>query len=246
LLHISIAGLLSISRGLERTPLFNKNKTFKPRKKWEKDSNRYQLHKQAKQTLGLENYSVAVQLPHGEDRNEWIAVNTVDFYNQVNLLFGSITEYCTQESCPVMGAGPRYTYMWADGDKIKRPIRCSAPDYVDYLMSWIQTKLDDENLFPKTVDVPFPENFEREIKTIFKRLFRVYAHIYYNHFNKIRTLGEEAHLNTCFKHFFYFTREFQLIESKELEPLQPVIANLTQDDGDRNNSHSDKNGYDED
>lgn len=38
-----------------------------------------------------------------------------------------------------------------------------------------------------------------QIKQIFKRLFRVYAHIYYSHFEKIVDLGEEAHLNTCFK-----------------------------------------------
>ena len=33
---------------------------------------------------------------------------------------------------------------------------------------------------------------------IFKRLFRVYAHIYHSHFQKIVSLGAEAHLNTCF------------------------------------------------
>jgi hypothetical protein len=40
---------------------------------------------------------------------------------------------------------------------------------------------------------------DQQIKQIFKRLFRVYAHIYYSHFEKIVDLGEEAHLNTCFK-----------------------------------------------
>jgi hypothetical protein len=46
-------------------------------------------------------------------------------------------------------------------------------------------------------DVPFPRNFRDIVKNIFKRLFRVYAHIYYSHFHKIVSLGEEAHLNTC-------------------------------------------------
>jgi len=41
-------------------------------------------------------------------------------------------------------------------------------------------------------------------KTILKRLFRVYAHIYHQHFKEIVSLGEEAHLNTSFKHFVYF------------------------------------------
>ncbi len=42
-------------------------------------------------------------------------------------------------------------------------------------------------------------------KTIFKRLFRVYAHIYHSHFKQIQQLEEEAHLSTCFKHFITFT-----------------------------------------
>ena len=52
---------------------------------------------------------------------------------------------------------------------------------------------------------PFPSNFRDVVKTIFKRLFRVYAHIYHSHFQKIVSLKEEAHLNTCFKHFILFT-----------------------------------------
>jgi MOB kinase activator 1 len=52
---------------------------------------------------------------------------------------------------------------------------------------------------------PFPSNFHEVVKTIFKRLFRVYAHIYHTHFQKIVSLKEEAHLNTCFKHFVLFT-----------------------------------------
>lgn len=51
----------------------------------------------------------------------------------------------------------------------------------------------------------FPPNFPDVVKTIFKRLFRVYAHIYHSHFQKIVNLKEEAHLNTCFKHFVLFT-----------------------------------------
>ena len=44
------------------------------------------------------------------------------------------------------------------------------------------------------------------MQVIFKRLFRVYAHIYHSHFKNVCGLGEEAHLNTCFKHFMYFAQ----------------------------------------
>eukprot|EP01116_Phalansterium_solitarium_P011383 TRINITY_DN27040_c0_g1_i1.p1 TRINITY_DN27040_c0_g1~~TRINITY_DN27040_c0_g1_i1.p1 ORF type:complete len:223 (+),score=43.98 TRINITY_DN27040_c0_g1_i1:142-810(+) len=209
----------------------DKNKTFKPKKAFSKGTKRYDLHKQAKATLGSSgNLRQAVALPEGEDINEWLAVNTVDFFNQINLLYGSITEFCTPKSCEVMSAGPKYEYLWADGETIKKPIKVSAPEYVDFLMSWVQSILDDETIFPSRVDVPFPKTFKDTIKNIFKRLFRVYAHIYYSHFNKIISLGEEAHLNTCFKHFYYFICEFSLVEKKEMQPLQDLIDSLTRND----------------
>jgi MOB kinase activator 1 len=121
----------------------------------------------------------------------------------------------------------RYEYHWADGEQVKKPIKCSAPEYVDYLMTWIQTQLDDESKFPSKVGVPFPKSFQSLVKNIFKRLFRVYAHIYHSHFPQIVSLGEEAHLNTSFKHFIFFVQEFDLIEKKELAPLDELIDTLS-------------------
>ena len=93
----------------------------------------------------------------------------------------------------------RYEYHWADGQQIKKAIRVSAPEYVDYLMAWVQKQIDDETIFPSKIGTPFNKNFQSTVKHIFKRLFRVYAHIYHSHFSKIVKLGEEAHLNTSFK-----------------------------------------------
>lgn len=45
----------------------------------------------------------------------------------------------------------RYEYHWADGTNIKKPIKCSAPKYIDYLMTWVQDQLDDETLFPSKI-----------------------------------------------------------------------------------------------
>ena len=63
------------------------------------------------------------------------------------MLYGTITEFCTEERCPIMSAGPKYEYHWADGQTVKKPIKCSAPKYIDYLMTWVQDQLDDETLF---------------------------------------------------------------------------------------------------
>jgi len=203
-----------------------KSQTFKPKKGIQEGTKQAQLKQYAEATLGSGNLRLAVKQPEGEDVNEWLAVNTVDFFNQINMLYGTITEFCTPLACPVMSAGPKYEYHWADGTTIKKAIKVSAPEYVDYLMTWVQNQLDDETIFPSKIGVPFPKNFLNLVKNIFKRLFRVYAHIYHSHFQKIVNLGEEAHLNTSFKHFIYFVQEFTLVDKKELAPLAELITQL--------------------
>eukprot|EP00850_Spirogloea_muscicola_P021018 SM000233S07989 [mRNA] locus=s233:206296:207656:- [translate_table: standard] len=158
-----------------------------------------------------------------EAATSWAAV---DFFNQVNLLYGTLEEYCTDINCPTMSAGPKYEYRWADGVTVKKPLEVSAPKYVEYLMDWIEAQLDDETIFPQRLGAPFPPNFKDVVKTIFKRLFRVYAHIYHSHFQRICSLHEEAHLNTCFKHFILFTHMFTLVGKTELAPLQELIDSM--------------------
>ena len=74
-----------------------------------------------------------------------------DFFRQIDMLYGTLTDYCTDESCPLMSAGPKYTYLWADGYRIKKPIECSASQYINYLMSWVQDQLSDESQFPSEI-----------------------------------------------------------------------------------------------
>ncbi|KAK3424134.1 hypothetical protein EUGRSUZ_F00932 [Eucalyptus grandis] len=75
---------------------------------------------------------------------------------------------------------------------------------------------------------PFPSNFKDVVKTIFKRLFCVYGHMYHSHFQKIVNFKEEAHLNTCFKHFVLLTWEFRLINKEELVPLNELVESILQ------------------
>jgi len=56
-------------------------------------------------TLGSGNVYEAVKLPPGEDLREWLAVNTVDFYNAISVLYITLLEFCTPTSCAVMCAG---------------------------------------------------------------------------------------------------------------------------------------------
>ncbi|KAI3443564.1 hypothetical protein Pfo_000229 [Paulownia fortunei] len=209
--------------GSRKFSLLQNQKTFRPKKGAPSGSKGLQLKKHIDATLGSGNLREAVRLPPGR-----ILMSAVDFFNQVNILYGTLTEFCTSSTCPTMSAGPKYEYRWADGITIKKPIVVSAPKYVEYLMDWIEAQLDDESIFPQKLGVPFPPNFQDVVKTILKRLFRVYAHIYHSHFQKIVILKEEAHLNTCFKHFVLFTWEFGLIDKGELAPLQDIVESILQ------------------
>lgn len=42
-------------------------------------------------------------------------------------------------------------------------------------------------------------------------------------------LLQEAHVNTCYKHFYYFITEFDLVPQKEFEPLKDMTAKICHD-----------------
>ena len=44
----------------------------------------------------------------------------------------------------------RYEYFWADGVQYKKPTKLPAPQYVSLLMDWIDSKINDEEVFPST------------------------------------------------------------------------------------------------
>ncbi|KAG0727423.1 MOB kinase activator-like 3 [Chionoecetes opilio] len=215
--------------------------TFRPKKKFEPGTLKYSLHKQAQASLssGINLRSV-VSLPPGEDLNDWIAVHVVDFFNRINLIYGTVCEYCTQASCPTMSGGQKFEYRWADGAKYKKPTALPAPQYVSLLMDWVEGQINDEHVFPVTVeicdgpvtifsDVPFPKAFIPLCKKILTRLFRVFVHVYIHHFDRIVAIGAEAHVNTCYKHFYYFIMEFDLVRQNELEPLKEMTNKICHD-----------------
>ncbi|KAJ3340290.1 MOB kinase activator 1B [Entophlyctis luteolus] len=165
----------------------------------------------------------AVMLPSGEDLNEWLAANLTDFYSQLNLLYGSITQFCTPDSCPTMSAGPKFDFLWNDTTIFKKPVKLSAPEYIDTLLTSVQTLLDDESVFPTKPATPFPKHFGATAKTVFKRLFRVYAHMWHAHAHALAELDEEAHFWTSFRHFVLFARQFSLVDRKDMACMDGIV-----------------------
>uniref|UniRef100_A0A672QR63 MOB kinase activator 2a n=1 Tax=Sinocyclocheilus grahami TaxID=75366 RepID=A0A672QR63_SINGR len=150
-----------------------------------------------------------VSLPTKEiDLNEWLANNTTTFFNLINLQYSTISEFCTGDTCQAMTAC-NTIYYWYDerGKKMK----CTAPQYVDLVMTFVQKLVTDEEIFPTKYGVydccPLAVVIEKYKKTV--------------------ALELQGHLNTLYAHFIVFVREFNLVEPKEtciMDDLSEVLC----------------------
>jgi len=168
------------------------------------------------------NYKTIVMQPKFVDVMEWVAVNIFDFNQNLNLFYGVLAECCTQQSCPSMSAGPQLNYTWINQDR--RSVQLPAPTYIDYVMTWVQNLLDDENVFPTKAGHDFPQNFPSTAKHVYRQLLRVFAHLYHAHYPQILHLRSEPHFNSLFAHFLAFGRQYDLLDLKDIKgsPEAPV------------------------
>ena len=208
--------------------LFGKgDQTIKKRRKLPKGSRHYCLLQHKRATLNAGDFTESIKLPPDTELNDWLAANVVDFYNELVMVTQSVLDHCEPEKCPTMSAGAKWQYLWQDGDQYKNPTAVPAKVYIELLFAWVEKLLDDQSVFPSDSAVPFPKNFKSVVSTIFKRLFRVYAHIYYHHLDDVRAEGVEPHFNTAFRHFYCFVHMFKLIQPSELEPLKQIIDSFS-------------------
>uniref|UniRef100_A0A0B8RUB1 MOB kinase activator 2 n=1 Tax=Philothamnus irregularis TaxID=1899461 RepID=A0A0B8RUB1_9SAUR len=180
-----------------------------------------------------------VILPREIDLNEWLASNTTTFFHHINLQYSTISEFCTGESCQTM-AVCNTQYYWYDerGKKIK----CTAPQYVDFVMSSVQKLVTDEDVFPTKYGKEFPNSFESLVKKICKYLFHVLAHIYSSHFKETLALELHGHLNTLYVHFILFIREFNLVDPKETTIMDDLTEILCSSSGSSSSNGSGNGG----
>ncbi|UYV77973.1 MOB2 [Cordylochernes scorpioides] len=184
-----------------------------------------------------------VELPPRLDHKEWLASHTIAFFDHINLIYGTISEFCTMSGCPDM-TGPSNRrkccsevpherlqeawlcrqYLWFD-EKGKK-CKVAAPQYIDYVMTFTQKTVNDESIFPTKFDKDFPSSFESIVKKIHRLLFHVIAHMYHAHFRELLLLGLHKHLNSLFCHFVLFATCFDLVEPRETEVLVDLAQAL--------------------
>jgi len=165
-----------------------------------------------------------VELPAGIDYNEWLASHTIALFDHINLIYGTISEFCTPLICPEM-TGPGNVSMFLSLTSLK-DIKVPANTHIEYVTIFIQKTINDESIFPTKYDQKFPPDFEATVKRILQLLYQVLAHIYHAHFREIVLLNLHPHLNCLFSHLVLLGDNFKLLDEKDLSPLEDLAVAL--------------------
>nr|XP_002130698.1 MOB kinase activator 2 isoform X2 [Ciona intestinalis] len=174
-----------------------------------------------KQLPGHVDIRKVVTKPRNIDEREWIATHAIALFHNINQLYGTVSEFCTADTCPIMQGPGQKQYAWVDerGKKLK----CTGPQYVDYVMTFCQKCASNQDLFPTKYAQTFHESFYSEIKKILRFLFHVIAHMYYSHFARLKQMDMVGYLTTVFKHFTYLDRDFHLVDRQETSTMDDLV-----------------------
>ncbi|MES1918682.1 MOB kinase activator 1B, variant 2 [Bonamia ostreae] len=137
-------------------------------------------------------------------------------------------QYCNKKSCPLMSAGDKTTYLWSDGKS--KPIYLPAKDYIRNTFNWIDKQFENNKIFPISENEDYPKNFQKIVSTIIKKMYRMYAHIYFSHFSDMEINGLESNINSFFKHLVFFIAEFKLLKPADMAPLRSILERFLTDD----------------
>jgi MOB kinase activator 1 len=162
-----------------------------------------------------------IACPPTHTESDWMIVNAVDFLERTELLFSSCSLFCTVNTCPMFNAGPHYHYFWEDADT-PQPVQLSAPEYFNRLKHWIKRNLSNPKLFPTENGSELSQAAFDVLKSTYRRLFRILAHMYMCHFSQIQKLNMELVINTLLAHYTMFALQYHLISLADVEMLAPV------------------------
>eukprot|EP00511_Aplanochytrium_stocchinoi_P003670 CAMPEP_0204839248 /NCGR_PEP_ID=MMETSP1346-20131115/33495_1 /ASSEMBLY_ACC=CAM_ASM_000771 /TAXON_ID=215587 /ORGANISM="Aplanochytrium stocchinoi, Strain GSBS06" /LENGTH=267 /DNA_ID=CAMNT_0051975827 /DNA_START=377 /DNA_END=1180 /DNA_ORIENTATION=- len=168
-------------------------------------------------------------------RREWLAVNTIDFFNEISLIYGMLEEAHVSISKkssyqemveerqkegksplpPFYNGFPQgYEY------RIKEAETNSKDDqnghwYCNITIAWIEDIIDNPDIFPEDEDQVFPDEFEvKYVPEVFKRCFRIFAIIYNVLWPIVVEYDADKHINSAFKHFYFFMKRYDLLKKK--------------------------------
>ena len=173
--------------------------------------------------------------------------------SELNRASGHIYTWLDKHGAPIRVAAPKYTTLlqrWVTA-KIHNPevfpTDVTTGAATAFASGGVNTPGAEVPIAmgPTTLDAPvsalagrdwvgkkagFPLGFFEDCRTIFRQIFRLYAHLYHSHWvepfwhlSNGSSSGGWTDLNSCFVHFMSVAKLFGLLPQKDCEPMQPLI-----------------------
>lgn len=117
--------------------------------------------------------------------------------------------------------------MWCDGVTFVDPISIPARTYMKFCLLWTQQHLKDPKVITAAPNSSYSTDCLSTWKMMYRRLLRVYAHLYINHLGDFENLGAIGSVLHCmFRRFLLYGIESGLTSKKELLPVKGVLKKL--------------------
>lgn len=150
---------------------------------------------------------IFIECPDGQDELVWQYEHLRLFCLQLNQLVCQLlqNEECTQERCTEMKAG-EWLYLCATH---AQPQNCSAIDYALHTLDGATALLNNSKYFKSRLSMP-PQS-SKHFQSIARRLYRIFAHAWYQHRS---TFDQFEAVTRLYQRFVAYSRRYQLIPDK--------------------------------
>ena len=149
-----------------------------------------------------------LRLPEGQDLGVWKVEHLRSFCMQLNRLAAKLQDCCHPETCNQMTATEQWIFLCAAH---KQPNECPAIDYTRHTLDNAASLLNSNKYFPSRVTVK--ENSVAKLGSVCRRVYRIFSHAYYHHFQLFDEFERETHL--C-KRFSKFVTMYELMPKDSL------------------------------
>eukprot|EP00418_Pyrodinium_bahamense_P036424 CAMPEP_0179209152 /NCGR_PEP_ID=MMETSP0796-20121207/104310_1 /TAXON_ID=73915 /ORGANISM="Pyrodinium bahamense, Strain pbaha01" /LENGTH=288 /DNA_ID=CAMNT_0020914109 /DNA_START=39 /DNA_END=903 /DNA_ORIENTATION=- len=138
------------------------------------------------------------ELPAGAavDPLVWQYEHLRQFVIEFNRLLVALGDQCTPETCPKMTASNEWQYLCAAH---RKPQDCAAIDYMTHTIDGSTALLTNAKHFASRSHVPAGN--AKFFQSMARRLYRIFAHVFYHHRRVFDAIEDEVHLCARFSHF---------------------------------------------
>lgn len=149
-----------------------------------------------------------LRLPEGQELGAWKIEHLRMFCMQLNRLASYLQDCCHPETCNQMTATEQWIFLCAAH---KQPNECPAIDYTRHTLDGAASLLNSNKYFPSRVTIK--ESSVAKLGSVCRRVYRIFSHAYYHHFQIFDDFERETHL--C-KRFSKFVTMYELMPKESL------------------------------